>query len=169
MHNTNKGQNTSYIQTSQRKISLTRRTISNIVGEPFQGRWKLDSNTDITVAVNNWAIIEYTNQGYDIAHFLEKYTPTKDIPIVSAATGFTLENGRSYILVFHEALYMPNMRHTLINPNQFRNFREKVQDHPYHEDCPISIDIPDGELSACLQYSGTVMFLYTWFPMQGNI
>ena len=114
------------------------------MGEPFHRRFELDSHADTTVAGENWSIIKYTDQSCDVEPSSEKYTPMKDIPIVSAATGFTLENGRSYILVFHEALYMPNMRHTLINPNQFRNFREKVQDHPYHEDCPISIDIPDG-------------------------
>ena len=29
----------------------------------------------------------------------------KDTPIVSVATGFTSENGRNYILVFHEAVF----------------------------------------------------------------
>ena len=67
----------------------------------------------------------------------------KYIPIVSVATGFTSENGKNYILVFHEALYMPDMSHTLINPNECQNFGEKVQDNPYHEDWPISIEIPD--------------------------
>ena len=58
----------------------------------------------------------------------------KDIPIVSTATGFTSENGRNYRLVFHEALYMTDMRHNLINPNQCQHFGAKVQDNPYHED-----------------------------------
>ena len=93
----------------------------------------------------------------------------KDIPIVSADTGFTSENGRNYILVLHEALYMTNMRHTLINPKQCRHFGAKLQDNPYHEDCPMSIESPDGEFSACLQSVGTVMFLYTWFPAQGDL
>ena len=68
----------------------------------------------------------------------------KDILVVSAATGFMFANGRNYILVFHEELYMPNMRHTLINPNQCQHFGAKVQDNPYHEDCPMLIDITDG-------------------------
>ena len=67
---------------------------------------------------------------FDVAPFSEKYTPMKDIPIFSADTGFTSENCRNYILIFHEALYMPNMRHTLINMNQCCHFREKVQENP---------------------------------------
>ena len=93
----------------------------------------------------------------------------KDILILSETTGFTSANGRNDIFVFHEALYMPNMRHTLINLNQFRNFGEKVQDNPYHEDLPMLIESPNGEFTACLQSVGTFMFLYTWFPTQSEL
>ena len=75
--------------------------------QPFHGRCELDSHADTTVAGNNCGIIKYTYRSCDVAPFSEKYTPMKDIPIVPAATGFTSENGRNYILVFHEALYMP--------------------------------------------------------------
>ena len=93
----------------------------------------------------------------------------KDIPIVSAATGFKSANYRNYILVFHEALYMPDMRHTLINPNQCQHFGLKIQDNPYHENCLMSIESPDGEFAACLQSIGTVMFLHNWFPAQSDL
>ena len=33
----------------------------------------------------------------------------------------------------------------------------------------MSTEIPDGEFAACLQSVGTVMFLDTWFPTQGNV
>ena len=93
----------------------------------------------------------------------------KDIPIVTAAAGFTSENGRNDILVFHEALYIPDMIHTLINPNQCQHFGEKLQDNCYHEDWPMSIESPNGEFAACMQSVGTVIFLDTWFPMQVDI
>ena len=64
-----------------------------MVGEPFQRRFELDSHADTTVAGKNWAIIRYPDRICDIASFSEKYTPMKDIPIVSAATGFTSANG----------------------------------------------------------------------------
>ena len=56
----------------------------------------------------------HTGQICDVAPFSEEYTPMKDIQIMSAGTGFTSENGRNYILVFHEALYTTGTRHTLI-------------------------------------------------------
>ena len=93
----------------------------------------------------------------------------KDIPIVSAVTGFTSANGKNVILVFHEAFYMPSMGHTLNNPNQCRHFGAKVQDNPYHENCPMSIESPDGGFAACLQSIGTVIFLDTWFTTQSDL
>ena len=139
------------------------------MGEPFHGRCELDNHADTTVAGKKCKIIKYTDRSCDVAPFSEKYTPMKDIPIVSAATGFTSENGRNYILVFHEALYMPGRRHTLINPNQFQQFGEKLKDNPYHEDCHMLIESPDRDFDAFLQSIGTVVFLYTWFPMQGGL
>ena len=104
------------------------------MGEPFHIRCELDNHGDTTVEGKNCAIIKIMDRSCDVAPFLETYTPMKDILIVSAAIGFTSENGRNYILFLHEALYMPDMRHTLISPNQCRHFREKVQDNPYHKD-----------------------------------
>ena len=31
------------------------------------------------------------------------------------------------------------------------------------------IESPNGKFAACLQSVGTVMFLYTWFPTQGDV
>ena len=124
---------------------------------------------DTTVVGKKCAIINYTDRNCDVAPLSEKYTLMKDIPIVSAATIFTLENGRNYILVFHEALYMPDMRRTSINTNQCRHFWEKVQDNPYPKVCPMLIEIPEGEFDTFLQSYGTVMFLDTWFPTQGDL
>ena len=126
------------------------------MGKHFHGRCELDSHADTTVSGNNYEIIKYTDQGCDIAPFSEKYTPMKDILIVSAATGFTSENGRNCILVFHEALYMPDMRHALINPNQCQHFSPKVQYNTFHDNCPISIESPDRYFAACLQSIGPV-------------
>ena len=130
-HKTHRDRNTSDIKTLERKISSTKRTISKILGEPFHGRFELHSHADTNVAGKNCAIIKYMDCNCDVLPLSEKYTPMKDIPIVSEATGFTSENGRNYILDFHEAFYTPDMRHTLINPNQCRHFRAKLQYNPY--------------------------------------
>ena len=58
------------------------------------------------------------------------------------------------------------MDHTLINPNQLRNFYTEVQDNPYHATDPMSITSPNGEFMACLQSQGENVFLNTWRPTQ---
>ena len=88
------------------------------MGEPFHRRCKLDSHADTTIAGKNCAINNYTDWRCDVAPLSYKYTPMKDIGIVLAATEFTSVSGRNYILVFHEALYMTDMRNTLNNQNQ---------------------------------------------------
>ena len=91
-------------------------TRTTLVEVYLDAQW--DSHKDTTSAGKNCAIINCTDRNCDVAPFLEKYTPMKYLPILSAAAGFKSANGRNYILVTHEAFYMPDMRHTLNNPNQ---------------------------------------------------
>ena len=86
----------------------------------------------------------------------------KDVPIVSAATGYTSAYGRNYILVFNEALYIKKMQHTLTNPNQCRNFEAEIKDNPYDAKKPMDISSPDSEFTTLSQSEGTNIFLDTW-------
>ena len=90
------------------------------------------SHADTTVVGRNCVTLRNT----------ERSLPMKVVPIVTAATGFTSATGSQYILVFKEAMYMPRLDHTLVNPNQLRPFHSHVQDNPYHTE-PISITSPD--------------------------
>ena len=90
----------------------------------------------------------------------------KDVLILSEATGYKSANGHNYILVFNESLYIKEMQHTLINPNQCRHFGSEIQDNPYDADKPMAISIPYSEFTACLQSEGTIIFLDTWYPFQ---
>ena len=93
----------------------------------------------------------------------------KYVDIVLAATGFTSVTGRQYILVLHEAFYMSELDHTLISPNQLRQFHMKVQDSPYHAIEPMNITNPSGYFTACLESQGTNIFLNNWFPTQTDL
>ena len=169
-----------HVQTSVRLISIApvrsgdRRTISsarntqNTSSESVYGRSELDSHADTTVAGRNCTPIWHTERSCDVAPFSDTYQPMKDVAIVSAATGFTSASGNQYILIFHECLYMPELSHTLINPNQLRHFHTQVQDNPYAKE-PMSIISPDGEFVACLESEGTNIFLNTWSPTQTDL
>ena len=126
------------ITTSDCRISQTKRTISKYTSDPFFGRCKIDSHSGTIVTGKNCVILKYTDS-CDVAPFPKKYTPMKDVTIASAAKGYTSSNGSSYILVFNEALYMEYIDHTLINPNQCRNFGVEVQENPYNWKNPMTI------------------------------
>ena len=68
----------------------------------------------------------------------------RDVPIVSAATGYTSADGMNYIIVFNEVLYMGGLNHSFINPNQCRHFGAEVQDNPYEQVHPMTITVPDN-------------------------
>ena len=121
-------------------------------------------HADTTVAGRNCTVMHYTESSCDVAPFSDTYGPMTNIPIITAATGFTSTTAKQYILVFNEALYIKDMDHTLINPNQLRHFNTEVQDNPYHATDPMSITSPNGEFMACLQSQGTNVFLNTWGP-----
>ena len=118
------------------------------------------------MAGKNCVILHYTDSTCDVSPFSDKYTPIKDVPILSAVTGYTSANGRNYILVSNEALYIKEMQHTIINLNQCQHFRAEVQDNPYDANKPMDIISPDSEFTACLQSEGTIVFLDTWYPSQ---
>ena len=75
------------IKTSDRRVSSTIQTIGATSGQQIRGRCEMDSHVDTTVAGRNCTIIQYTDRSCDVSPFADKYTPMKDVPIFSAATG----------------------------------------------------------------------------------
>ena len=158
------------ITTSERRIKQTKREGNNNKEDtPFHGKSELDSHADTTVAGKNCVILCYTNRRCDVAPFSDKYTPMKDVPFVLEDTGYTSANGRNYMLVFNEALNINEVQHTLINPNQCRNFGAEIQDNPYDANKPMAIISPDSEFTAFLQLEGTIIFLDIWYPSKKDL
>ena len=91
-----------------------------------------------------------------------------DVPIITAATGYTSATGLQYILIIPEALYMPSLNHSLFNPNQLRHFGTTVQDNPFSHD-PMTIETADGSFVACLKSKGMDIYLTTWAPSQQDL
>ena len=61
------------------------------------------------------------------------------------------------IIIMNEALYMPTMKNSLINPNQLRHYQTIVKDDPYDEQ-RMWIEAYDGDLVKCLKSEGTIMY-----------
>ena len=127
-----------------------------------------DTHADTCVAGKNCVPLNYTDRTCDVLPYSDVYQPVSNVPIVTAATGYTASTGLNYILVIPEALYMPNLQHSLFNPNQFRHFGTVVQDNPFALD-PMKIETSDGSFTACLQSKGMDIFLKTWAPSQADL
>lgn len=107
--------------------------------------------------------MNYTDRACTVHTYAVNYDPMKDVPIVKAATGFTTSDGRNYILVFNEALWMPNLDHTLVNPNQMRSHGVEVQDNPYSIE-PMAIKTWDDDFTTCLSSESATIFFNSWLP-----
>ena len=79
--------------------------------------------------------------------FSDTYEPMKDVDIMLSDTGLTSVTRKQYILVFNEALYIPELDHTLINPNQFIQFHTQIQDNTYHATEPMNITNRSGDFT----------------------
>ena len=125
---------------------------------PIYGRrLELDSHADTFVTGRNCSIMNFTEQICDVMSYSDDYRPKEGVPICQVATGYTSINGQRSILVFNEALWMPELEASLMNPNQLRHYGIEVQDNPYHPSDPIVIrkeDADEGDFVACLKSQG---------------
>ena len=134
-------------------------------GSTVYSRLELDSHADTIVLGRNCVILSQTGRECDVSPFTAAYNSITNVPIVTGATAWTSQNtGETYILVFHEALWMADiMDHTLINPNQLRHYGVSVQDNPY-ANLQMHIATEDEEVYIPLQTEGTTIFLSTRTP-----
>ena len=121
------------------------------------GNIEMDTHADTIVAGRNCIVLHGTGRECDVSPYSSDYEPLKGVPIVTAATAWqSPESGQTYILVFNEALWMPNMATSLINPNQLRYYGVTVQDNPVSE-TPLHIRTEDASFYMRLNIKGTVL------------
>jgi len=131
---------------------------------------ELDSHADTTCAGANCVVIEYTGQVVDVTPYNSaKYEPETNIPIVKAATAYTDSTGTTYILVVNQALYFPELTHSLLNPNQARTNGVIVEDCPKHLSHPDkpsshSIYFPTEQVRIPLEMGGVISKFPTHVP-----
>ena len=124
-----------------------------------------DTNADTCCLGKNFVILQYTTRLADVYPYDKSYKPIEGVPIVSGATAWddTL-TGQTYILVVNEALYYgTRLEHSLINPNQVRDFGIGFWDNPYDPNRQLQIDVND-EISISMRTSGTKIFFESRSP-----
>ena len=93
------------------------------------------------------------------------------IPVASVGTLWVNpEDGYSYILVIHEALYFGDeLDHSLINPNQLRlHLGDVVQDNPLNN-MPMGIEIEEREMFIPFKTSGVTIYWESTKPSRDDL
>ena len=126
----------------------------NSYSEPIAGTLaenECDTNADTCCLGKNFVILEYTQRTADVYAYMKDIEPIVGVPIVSGATAWDdPDTEQTYILVINEGLYYGNqMDHSLINPNQIRDYGIPLWDNAYDKS-------RNGELSIELDESLTV-------------
>ena len=125
---------------------------------------ELDSHADTCVFGREAYIIRDTDQTVDVAPFDEALGSVKEVPIVTAAIAYDDPNEyRTYILFFHQSLYIPSLDQHLICPEQCRQNQVTVNETPLlhlpfdiREPFHHSIITTDPDLHIPLELNGVI-------------
>ena len=126
------------------------------------GRNELDTHADTGVAGRNWCVIEFTGDQVEVQPYSTEYEAIKGIPIAKCATVWTdPDSGREWLLLADQMLWFgERLDHSLLNPNQIREFGIRVCDDPFgHESIGIKtekVDIPFAKDGSVIYFESRV-------------
>ena len=106
-----------------------------------ESRTELDSHANMPVVGKHAYIIAETGKKVDVSPFTPDYKPLT-VPLVDATVKYDNPyDGKTYILVLRNALYVPLMDHNLIPPFMLREMGVTVNDVPkIHKEDPTVDD-----------------------------
>jgi hypothetical protein len=134
---------------------------------------ELDSHADTCVAGANTVPLWYTDHKVSVSPFIGEYAPLEDVPVASVATAYDNPvDGSTIVLVINEALYFGDrMSHSLLCPNQLRDFGIIVNDTPscYDRSSSFSIVLPDSDIEMPLLMRGVISYIETRKPTEEEL
>jgi hypothetical protein len=139
--------------------------------ESNTARNECDSHADTCCAGRNFIIINLSDVECNVKGFSNELGMLSKIPVASVGTLWVNpEDGCSYILVIHEALYFGDeLDHSLINPNQLRlHLGDVVQDNPLNN-MPMGIEIEEREMFIPFKTSGVTIYWESTKPSRDDL
>ena len=118
--------------------------VPNLMTAGVVGENEFDTHADTCCAGANWRYMAGTNEVCEVSPFLDSFPAVKEIPIARCCTVWTSPvTGHEYLLVGEQMLWFgTSMDHSLMNPNQMREYGIPVYDNPVGND-RIGIDMED--------------------------
>ena len=91
---------------------------------------ELDSHAD-TCCLGRGCHVLYQTDTADVSDFTETLGKLNETPVITGVLAYDdPESGATFLLYFHQALYLPQMDRCLLNPNQMREAGVMVNDVP---------------------------------------
>jgi hypothetical protein len=124
----------------------------------------LDSHADTAALGREGVVMQFTGKKVTVEGFGKSVGTIGGVPVCTIAVAYDdPKTGQTYVLVFHQALYIPDLDVHLINPFQLRNHGLVVNDVPLQHLPPHkrtvdshSIISNDGKLTIPLELKGTM-------------
>ena len=160
---------------SYRFIQAARRAVASTSTSSSAINCELDSHADTCVAGSNFVMLEEADSYISVYPYSDEYPAINNIPIASVATAWTHPTtGRTYLLVFHQALYFgTRMNHSLICPNQLRANGITVSDAPRQFDFKsthsISVPFEHGTVEIPIGMKGIMSGFDTYLPSTADL
>ena len=142
----------------------------NRSGEDYslRARAEMDSRADTICAGATFVLLEDTRKICDVGGFHESMPSIKGVPVGTCATAYDHPDlQETLILCFPQSLYFGNqMEHSLINPNQLRDFGIRVDSTPkqYDPNSNHAIMIPEEDIVIPLKLHGCISYFPTRLP-----
>ena len=159
----------SVVSSRERRVVSQARNVNAIQAITYAA-CEMDSHADTVVCGSNCIVLHYTNRVCDVTPFTDKFEAISSVPIATCATAYTCQQtGETYILVFHEALWMGDtMSHTLVNPNQMRYYGTVVQDNPFDPQ-QLHLRSQEHDVIIPMQATGTIVGFDSRTPTQEEL
>ena len=166
---------------NERVIALstltTIRQLSSMATSHFaEGGSELDSHADTCVVGEHAFILYDHNQPVRVTGY-DKGKVSKPYSTVTAALGYTDEyTGDVSILIIHQAIHIPQMKHNLLCPMQMRLNDVEVNDvpkfmvnRPTEKTHAIVASDGAGEVIIPLKLKGVTSYFNSWKPTQADV
>ena len=134
---------------------------------------ELDSHADTCTFGSEALVVQDTGATISVSGFVGSLGTLKNIPIVTAAVAYDdPDDFKTYVLFFHQALYVKSMNRHLLCPSQIRHNQVIVNDTPLQyipqeerkpEHHSIVTPLPKA-LKIPLQMAGTTSYFKTRKP-----
>jgi hypothetical protein len=139
---------------------------------------ELDSHADTCTFGRSAYICEDTGNTVSVQPFIGQLGKLHKVPIVTAAIAYDCQlTYQTYILYFPQSLYIKDLKHHLLCPNQMQHHQIKIHDIPLkyipsdqrtHEDHSIIAEDPE-RLHIPLKLDGTTSYFETRKPRQSEM